>query len=160
MITYTEGAHDIRGLFNQRLRWKKGRLETFIRYRKLFFSKDKGHSRFLSWFVLPYALYGEIQMLFEPMFVALVASYTIITGDYLSAGLSAIFIFFTFIAAYLFGDREESPLYILLFPAMWILFYVLVFVEYFALLKSIGLLRAGKDIVWQNWSREGVAVNI
>lgn len=37
VICYTEGASEIFGLLNQRLRWKKGRFDTFIKYRRMFF---------------------------------------------------------------------------------------------------------------------------
>ncbi len=157
VIAYTEGASDFRGLYKQRLRWKKGRIDTFIKYRKLFFSTKKEHSKFLCWVVLPYALMGELQMLFEPMFFTLIWSYTFISGDYLSLGLSSLFIMFTFVSALLFGDKKTNKLIVFTFPAYWLLFHVLVAVEFLALLKSIELVTNQEDIVWQSWSRKGVA---
>ena len=35
-IAYTEGASSLKGLLKQRLRWKNGRLDTFIRYSNMF----------------------------------------------------------------------------------------------------------------------------
>lgn len=40
-IVYTEGPSDWKGLCDQRLRWKFGRILTFIKYQKLFFSVKK-----------------------------------------------------------------------------------------------------------------------
>jgi poly-beta-1,6-N-acetyl-D-glucosamine synthase len=156
VLTYTEGASEWKGLYKQRLRWKKGRIDTFIKYRNLFLSTNKAHSKFLSWIVLPYAAFGDFQMIFEPMFFTLIWAYTIISGDYLSVGLSSLFIFFTFAAAILFGDRKTNRLYILYFPVYWMLFYVLVGVEFLALIKSVELSLANQDVVWQSWARKGI----
>lgn len=155
-ITYTEGASDWPGLFKQRVRWKKGRIDTFKKYKKLFFSTDKKHSKFMSWVILPYAVFGEMQILFEPMFFALIWTYTLISRDFLSLGLSSLFIFFTFWAAIVFGDKKTNPLYLMLFPSFWLLFYGIVAVEFFALVKSIDMILSRKDVVWQNWQRQGI----
>ncbi len=156
VITYTEGASDFKGLYKQRLRWKKGRIDTFVKYRHLFCSRDDRHSKFLSWVVLPYAVLGEFQMIMEPLFFTAIWTYTFVSGDYLSAGISSLFIFFTYLSATVFGDRETNKLYVLLFPATWLMFYLLVGVEFFALLKSIELIRANQDVVWQSWARQGI----
>ena len=156
VVVYTEGASDLKGLYKQRLRWKKGRMDTFAKYRKLFFSTNSKHSKFLSWFILPYAILGEIQLMFEPMFFTLIWAYTIITGDYMSIGLSSLFILFTFVAAIIFGDTKVNKLNVFLFPSFWMLFYVLVLVEFFALIKSLDLIMAGEDVKWQNWARKGI----
>lgn len=52
-VIWTEGAPTFLGLAKQRVRWKYGRLVTFWRYRHLFFSLDRRHSRILSPLVLP-----------------------------------------------------------------------------------------------------------
>jgi len=160
VVAYTEGANTFNGLYKQRLRWKKGRIDVFMKYKKLFLSLHPQHSRFLSWLVLPYAALGDIQLLFEPMFFTLIWAYTFISGDFLSLGISSLFIFFTFLAATVFGDKYTNKLYILLFPAFWLIFYCLVAVEFLALLKSLDLLLSGKDVVWQRWQRQGIAKNI
>lgn len=156
VITYTEGASTLNGLYKQRLRWKKGRIDTFLKYKELFFSNKKHHSTFLSWVVLPYALIGEIQMLLEPMFFVLIWTYTFISGDYLSIGLSSLFMLLTFFFAIFFGDNKTSRLYFFTFLSCWLLFYVLIAIEFLALVKSIELALAKKDITWQRWQRQGI----
>ena len=94
--------------------------------------------------------------MFEPMFFTLIWAYTIITGDYMSIGLSSLFILFTFVAAIIFGDTKVNKLNVFLFPSFWMLFYVLVLVEFFALIKSLDLIMAGEDVKWQNWARKGI----
>lgn len=159
VITYTEGANSLKGLYNQRLRWKKGRIDTFVKYRHLFFSTKPGHSKFLSFIVLPYAVLGEIQMFFEPMLFTLIWTYTFISGDFLSIGISSLFIFFTYLSV-AFSERTLGSLIILLlFPAFWLLFYILVGVEFLSLLKAVEMVFSGKDVIWQKWSREGIEGN-
>jgi poly-beta-1,6-N-acetyl-D-glucosamine synthase len=156
VITYTEGASDLVGLYKQRLRWKKGRIDTFIKYKELFFSTNPQHSKFLSFVVLPFAVLGEFQLFLEPAFFTLVWTYTLLTGDFVSVTLSSLFIFFTFFAAIALGDKKTNIFYLLLFPAFWLAFYVLVFIEFLALNKSIELALAKKEVTWQQWNRKGV----
>lgn len=158
VVVYTEGASDIRSLYNQRLRWKKGRMDTFWQYRRMFFSRKKEHSTFLSWIVLPYAVLSEAQLLVEPVFFAVVWTYTLLTGDFLSVGLSSLFIFFTFLTSLVFGAHKQRAYYLFLFPAFWLLFYILVSVEFFALLQTIELIFQGRDIKWQKWERKGIQI--
>jgi hypothetical protein len=131
-------------------------MDTFMKYKVLFFSKHKLHSKFLSWVVLPYAVLSEAQLLFEPLFFALIWTYTFITGDYLSVGLSSLFIAFCFLAGTVFGDKETNKAYFFLFPSFWILFYLLVAVEFLSLVKSVELVLSNQDVVWQKWNRVGI----
>ncbi|MEX1123731.1 MAG: glycosyltransferase [Patescibacteria group bacterium] len=156
---YTEGASDFTSLINQRLRWKKGRFDTFIKYRRLFFSLDRRHNRFLSWFILPYAIFQEIQLLFEPVGIALLVTYSIISGDFVSLALGISFIFVSYLVAALFNHRKASWKVILLFPFTWPLFYLLMWVEYLALVKSLLMVLRGDEIVWQGWKRKGIEAN-
>lgn len=160
VLTYTEGASNLTGLYKQRLRWKKGRVDTFMKYKSLFFSRSKNHSKFLTWIVLPYALIGELQMLFEPMFFTLIWTYTFVSGDFLSLGLSSLFVLFTYFSAIVFGDRTTNKLYIFSFPATWLAFYVLVAVEFISLLKTIEMISAKQEVEWQSWARQGIGATI
>jgi poly-beta-1,6-N-acetyl-D-glucosamine synthase len=156
VVVYTEGANDLKGLYKQRLRWKKGRIDTFFKYNRLFLSRDKKHSKFLTFIVLPYAVLGEFQTLLEPLFFTAIWTYTFVSGDYLSAGISSLFILFTYISAIVFGDKETNRFEVLLFPFTWLMFYILVGVELLALLKSIELIWASQEIEWQSWDRKGI----
>jgi len=160
VVAYTEGASTLNGLYKQRTRWKKGRIDVFIKYRELFFSANPLHGKFMSWVVLPYAAMGDLQLLFEPMFVTLIWVYTFVSGDYVSLGISSLFVFFTFLSAILFGEKHTNRMYFLFFPSFWLLFYILVGVEFFALVKSIELYLSKKDVVWQSWQRVGIANTI
>jgi len=155
-IVYTEGASSIEGLINQRLRWKKGRFDTFLKYRSLFFSRDSSHSTWLSFFVLPFSLLAELQLLFEPIALGLLATYSIVTGDYVSLALGSLFVMVIYLVNALFSHEGVKLRYILLFPFTWPLFYILVWIEYIALMKGIRMVIRGDDIAWQRWDRVGV----
>jgi len=159
VLCYTEGASSILGLVNQRLRWKKGRFDTFMKYRRMFFSLDRNHNKFLSWFILPYSLLAEIQLLFEPLAITLLAAYSFISGDYLSLALGSLFVFVIYFVSAIFGENFNPGLLISYFYT-WPLFYFLVWIEYLALMKSLKLILRGEDITWQKWDRVGIKEKI
>jgi cellulose synthase/poly-beta-1,6-N-acetylglucosamine synthase-like glycosyltransferase len=156
VVCYTEGASDLKGLVSQRIRWKKGRLDTFIKYKFLFFSTADEHNAFLSFFVLPFSLLAEAQLVFEPIAIAIFIAYSIVTSEYLSLSIGLAFIALVFIAVSLFHDNRPRPLMILYFPFFWPIFYLLDWIESLALYKSISLIHSGKNVEWQKWQRQGV----
>lgn len=157
VICHTEGASDFRGLIEQRVRWKKGRFDTFIKYRTMFLSTEEPHNFFLSFFVLPFSLLAEIQLIFEPIAITILVTYSIITQEFLSLAVGILFIFLVYLATALFSGNRPRPLLIALFPFTWPLFYVLDWVEFMALWKSLKMLRRGQEVVWQKWDRRGVS---
>lgn len=156
VVCYTEGASDFKSLVSQRIRWKKGRLDTFIKYRSLFFSTADNHNVFLSFFVLPFSLLMEIQLLFEPIAIAVLVTYGILTSEYLSLAIGLLFIGLVFLAVSLFHVHRPRPILIAYFPFFWPLFYLLDWIEFLALYKSLQLIRSGKDVRWQQWQRKGI----
>jgi len=160
VICYTEGASTVHGLVSQRLRWKKGRMDTFLKYRSIFFSADwRRHNVFLSWFILPFSLLAEVQLFFEPISITFLATYSFVSGDYLSITLGALFVFVIYVVNAFFSHSKKSFWVLFLFPFTWPVFYFLVWVEYLALLKSLKMLLRGDDIEWQKWKRKGVVLN-
>jgi biofilm PGA synthesis N-glycosyltransferase PgaC len=157
VVCYTEGASDLKSLIAQRVRWKKGRLDTFIKYRSLFFSTDERHNTALSFFILPFSVLMEVQLLFEPLAVASIFAYTILTGEYLSISIGLGFIALVFIAVSVFHANRPRPQLVLYFPFFWPVFYMLDWIEFLALYKSIALIRKKKDVTWQSWQRQGIA---
>jgi biofilm PGA synthesis N-glycosyltransferase PgaC len=158
-ICYTEGASSLVGLVKQRLRWKKGRFEAFGRYKRMFLSTNFRHNKWLSWFILPFALLAEIQLLFEPFGISLLVIYSVITGDYSSLILGALFIGLIYIVVGLFTERARYWWIIPLLPFTWMIFYVLVWVEYMALLKTLTTTIRSEAISWQKWQRKGISGN-
>jgi poly-beta-1,6-N-acetyl-D-glucosamine synthase len=159
VLCYTEGAGSYMGLINQRLRWKKGRFDTFLRYRNMFFSLDRGHNKMLGWFILPFALFSEIQLLLEPIGATLLLTYSIISGEYVSLALSMLFVGISYFVVAVFGTRlswRERLSLLALWPITWPLFYLVVWIEFHALLRSWHMVLRGDNLEWQKWQREGI----
>ncbi len=160
VVCYTEGAADIKGLVSQRVRWKKGRFDTFWKYKRMFFSANENHNSWLSFFILPYAMLSEVQLLIEPIAISLLITYSIIASDYLSFAIGLLFIFQIYLVTSIFGDKGFKIGKILSFPFTWILFYFLVWIEFLSLVKSITMTIAGEEIEWQDWKRQGIQEEI
>lgn len=156
-IVYTEGAADFKGLIKQRLRWKRGRLETFINYRKMFFSGKRIHKKILSWLILPLAVFGDLQLFLELFFLIFVYIYSYLTNDYSSFISGIVVVNSMFVIQIFFDIRNKKNINLLLLaPIGWLLFYASTFVEFSALIKTIlGYLRK-EQVQWQRWNRKGV----
>jgi cellulose synthase/poly-beta-1,6-N-acetylglucosamine synthase-like glycosyltransferase len=159
-VVYTEGATTIDGLMKQRLRWKRGRFQTFSEHRHLFFSTKPGHNKFLTWLVLPLALFGDTQLFFELFFLGFLYLYSMAVGDF-SSFVSGVIVVSAMFAVQIFDDRAKTrPEMYLLAPVGWLLFYITTVVEYNALLRSMWGIATGKKIRWQRWKRAGIAAEI
>jgi poly-beta-1,6-N-acetyl-D-glucosamine synthase len=156
VLTFTEGASNILGLINQRIRWKKGRFDTFLKYRNMFFSADDRHNAFLSFFVLPYAMLSELQLLLEPIAISVLIAYSFTTSDFLSLTIGLFFILQIYIVTTFFHGLKPNLKILLSFPFTWTLFYLLVWIEFLSLYKSIKMSFEGTDITWQKWDRKGI----
>lgn len=160
-IVYTEAANTIKGLAAQRLRWKRGRFQTFFQHRSLFFSEKTAHNKLLSWLVLPLAVFGDIQLFFEAFFLLFLYIYSFITHDF-SSFISGIIVVSSMFFVQMWDDAKSDKsdlltLY-LLAPIGWILFYITTAVEYRALIKSVWGLATGQELAWQKWNRAGVTL--
>jgi cellulose synthase/poly-beta-1,6-N-acetylglucosamine synthase-like glycosyltransferase len=155
-IVYTEGASDLKGLMKQRLRWKRGRFETFREHRSLFFSVKREHNKLLTWVILPLAVFGDMQLGFEPFFLLVLYLFSLVTQDF-SAFISGVIVVSLMFFIQIFDDKQTRRLsYLLVAPVGWLLFYLSTIVEFNALLKSLwGLLRKQK-LHWQKWQRKGL----
>ena len=154
-IIYTEGASTIRGLMKQRLRWKRGRFETFRDHRSLFFSCRPEHNKLLTWVILPLACFGELQLGFEPLFILVLFLFSLVSQDF-SAFISGVLVVSVMFFIQLFDDKRTRQFsYLLLVPIGWLLFYVTTLVEFSALLQAVwGLIRK-RELKWQKWQRSG-----
>jgi cellulose synthase/poly-beta-1,6-N-acetylglucosamine synthase-like glycosyltransferase len=81
-VVHTEGPSDLWGLCRQRLRWKYGRLLTFLKYRDLFFSRRPDHNGWLTFVVLPVALFAELLLLLEPVLLSTFYGHTFYAKDF------------------------------------------------------------------------------
>lgn len=159
-IVYTEGPSDFLGLRRQRLRWKYGRLLTFYKYRHLFFSFKRRHNFYLSFLILPIALFAELLLFFEGILLAIFYVYTYYTNDYWPLAF-VLLLLAGVICLQILSDpntRYHKNLFWLA-PGAWIIFYIMDFVEYQALMASLWRIIRKHRLSWQSWTRLGVFEN-
>ncbi len=156
-VVYTEGASDIGGLMKQRLRWKRGRFETFKDNKQLFFSTEDRHVKMLTMIVLPLAYFGELQLSLELFFVGFLYIYSLWTHDFSSfiSGIIVVGSMF-FVQGFFAKEKNKKLSFYLLMPIGWLLFYVATFVELNALVRSVWGLMRKQEVKWQKWQRKGV----
>lgn len=157
VVCYTEGASRFVDLIKQRTRWKKGRFDTFYKYRSAFFSTNPKHNKLLTWFILPLSLITEMQLFLEPVAITLFLYLSYLKNDLVTLGFGVLFMLMGYVVYGLFNGEKVDLSLILYFPFTWLAFYLLNWVEYFALINSIKLIIQGKDIKWQSWSRVGIS---
>jgi cellulose synthase/poly-beta-1,6-N-acetylglucosamine synthase-like glycosyltransferase len=158
-MVYTEGAVSLAGLVKQRLRWKRGRFQTFFDHSSLFFSLRKGHNKLLTMVMLPLAYFGDIQLFCEVPFLAFLYVYSYLTHDFSSFISGVIVVSSMFLVQIAFdGKKKGKLLLIFLAPIGWLLFYISTYVEFSALIKSVWASIRKKEVVWQKWQRQGVGI--
>lgn len=143
-VAYTEHVLNFRDLIRQRFRWKYGRFQTFVKNYQMFFSHSSKYNKRLTWYMLPYALVGEMILFLEPLLVGYIVYITLRFGD-LSSMLSVYLIVTTFIWLLVLGEETEKTSTKLglafVLPVAYFLMYILSAVEYLALLTSIKKVR-------------------
>lgn len=157
-IVYTEGATTLQGLIKQRLRWKRGRFQTFFEHGDLFFSFRKKHNKLLTLVMLPLAWFGDAQLACELPFLSFLYVYSYLTTDFSSFISGIIVVGSMFFVQIAWGNVKDKPYLLLLAPIGWLLFYVSTYVEFQALIKSVYGGITGKKAVWQKWERKGCGV--
>lgn len=159
-IAYTEGPDSLDGLSKQRLRWKKGRLDTFIKHRSLFFGKSRGRKKFLTHFLLPTTLFYEFELIFEPLLTLYGVYYLYRTANFYPLLVWVMFTGVIYVIAFVFGSKKNSKIAFTFLPLYFVFSYVLTFVEVLAMYKSLKLLLSRRDVVWQKWDRKGIPFNL
>ena len=159
-VVYTEGPADWKSLGSQRLRWKFGRIQTYTKHSKLFLNPSSNYNAYLTFLVLPIAIYVELMLLLEPIILTLFYAYTFYTNDF---GPLVFMISFTasiILLQIIFDPKLRFHLnLVLLAPVAWLLFYAVDLVEFQALCRS-GIRFAKKEnLKWQTWARVGIVSN-
>lgn len=156
-VVFTEGPSDWKSLCSQRLRWKFGRLQTYIKHKSLFLNPRKDTNPYLTMLILPVAIYVELILLLEPILLAIFYGYSILANDF---GPLVFMISFTATVIWmqiLFDSKFKfhSNL-ILLAPIAWIMFYLIDLVEFLALCGSLKRFFRNQKLEWQTWARVGI----
>jgi cellulose synthase/poly-beta-1,6-N-acetylglucosamine synthase-like glycosyltransferase len=154
---FTEGPSDLKSLCLQRLRWKYGRILTFLKFRRLFLSFDRNHNKFLTLFVLPITLYCEALLIIAPFLLVAFYAYALATGG-LNA-LTYVVVFGAIVTLLQIASDRNSRYHrnlVVLAPVAWAVFYLVDAIEYQALMRSLYRLAIKRGPSWQRWQRQGV----
>lgn len=155
-IVYTEGPCDWTGLFNQRLRWRYGRILTFWKQRHMFFSMKTGSNFYLTWIALPLSLYADTLMLLDWAIIPFSLFYIFFLNAWYFCCLIVAMIFLTTLQVLLDTKRCFHANLILVSPFTWIMALTVEIVEFQALYRSIFRIVRGEGLKWQTWSRVGI----
>jgi cellulose synthase/poly-beta-1,6-N-acetylglucosamine synthase-like glycosyltransferase len=166
VIAYTEGVTKLNSLIRQRFRWKYGRMQSFVKNRSLFFSKDKKHTRQLAWLYLPFVVLSEFFLLLEPIFMGFVLYVALMYGGL--AGVLTVYLTVTFfnLINVISDDSENSKSKVrllMLVPFAYPLLLIMSYVDFIALVRSLARLpdlitRRNQGSHWQHVERVGKSV--
>ncbi|MDQ3123408.1 MAG: glycosyltransferase [bacterium] len=166
VLAYTEPVLKFSSLVKQRYRWKYGRMQTFVKHKSMFFSRQKKYDKRLTMYQLPYAILGELTLFIEPILLTFIILMSFVYGD--SKSLMGVYIIITaYITLNIFTENTESLKSKLSLipgiPAAYVLMYVVTVVEFYALIKSIlrmpKLLKPGKEKpTWEHVERAGATI--
>ena len=156
-VVYTEGPSDLKGLCNQRLRWKFGRFQTFFKHRDLFFSRDPKHSIYLTFLLLPLAVYAELLLILEGPLLLGFFAYSFYYSDFMPLLFMILLTTFVIVFQVLADSKLRFHANLLVMaPIAWVVFYIIDFVEFQALLRSAKRFIKREGLEWQRWVRVGV----
>ena len=166
-IVYTEAVPSFKSLIKQRTRWKYGRAQAFYKNWRLFFSLKKKHTYVLSWFALPVVLFNEVVGLLEPLSIAFIFVIGILYRSPETI-LSAVVLMSVFSVLGIMGNTHvrlrDRILISTAAPLMYLGFYVMIVVEYAALLNLVfklhrvsGSISNGR-VTWVSPERSGAVL--
>ncbi|HSG62585.1 MAG TPA: glycosyltransferase [Pseudomonadales bacterium] len=158
-VVFTEGPSEWKGLGKQRLRWKFGRLLTFIKHKSMFFNVSKANA-YLTCLLLPVAVFVEVVLLLQPLLMAFFYTYLLLSQNFmpllvLIGSMSALVLLQISIDAKSHFHRNI----VILAPIAWIMMYAIDWVEFKALCRSLKKLVRRQTLEWQVWQRVGLGNN-
>ena len=117
----------------------------------------RGQNKLLTNAILPFAIFGDIQLYFELCFIFVLFLFAFVTNDF-SFFVSGIgVVAFMFFVQMLFDETAyKGPKIYFLAPIGWLLFYLTTVVEVNALFRSMVGAYSRQRPVWQRWKRVGV----
>lgn len=155
VLTYTESVLNISELIRQRYRWKWGRSQTFLKNLNLFFNRDKRFNKGLTFVFLPYAIFSDIAYFLEPIFITFILYIVFIYGSIFTLITTLVVISAYIILNILLEPtitKNDKIKYCLIAPTMYFFFYLLSFVEYVSLIRTLFNLPTLRESISKNIS--------
>ncbi len=152
-LCVTEGASDLKGLINQRTRWRHGFLVCLLHRKDYILSTKKGI--YLTFVDFPLVLWGLLDILIYPLLFVVLSIQIIISRDILLFFVFYIIIPYSYL---MLLDKDVLAHKDLLkyLPILPFLFSIINIVEHIALLKASYRIIKRKDTAWTHWVRVGV----
>lgn len=152
-LCITEGATSVRGLLNQRTRWRHGYLECLRHHRNFMFSRKKG--MYLTLVDLPMQLIGVLELFLLPFILAMLGYLLIVNTNPFSLLIAYLIVPFVLIMLCdLRKKHSQISQWILIAPIMLMF---LEFIEYIALLKATYRTVRRRKTTWTVWKRSGAS---
>lgn len=154
-VCVTEGASDIRGLINQRTRWRHGFLQCALRRND--FTRKSNKGLYLSFVDFPLALLGVLEIYLYPLFLVFIYSqifFAVVSGNVAVVLISYLllpYVFFMLSEGRL-KKNDKSLKYVVLIP---VLFSFVNMIEFIALIKATYRMLTRRKTAWTRWQRSG-----
>jgi hypothetical protein len=107
--------------------------------------------------LLPLAVYAEFLLLLEGPLLTIFYGYSIFTSDFMPLAFVTLFLAFVVTVQIALDSKSKFHLNLLLLaPIAWIIFYIVDFVEFQALCRSLKRMANKEGLEWQKWTRVGL----
>jgi biofilm PGA synthesis N-glycosyltransferase PgaC len=152
-VCVTEGATTLKGLLDQRVRWRHGFIDCTIRRRDFVWSTQKG--KYLSFIDFPLSIIGLVEVFVYPLIILFLVQQVIF---YLFAPILLLsyllVVFILLLLSGLRGDAKISPVKAFLMP---IALSIIAILEYVALLIALYRTIRRQKTTWTVWRRSGAS---
>ena len=154
-IVHTEGPSTLRGLIKQRIRWKRGRIETIIRYKSETFSK-KSKNKLFFWIVVPLVYLDDIVIVFSAVFTLLLYVYSVEIVNYSYLYVLMAMTSLIYLLVFLGDNHDRNIKNMFIVPLVYFLSYPSMVIEAYALIIAYWTVITRRKVEWQKWQRRGV----
>jgi poly-beta-1,6-N-acetyl-D-glucosamine synthase len=153
-MVYTEGPSTWKGLRKQRVRWKRGRVETMHAYRSSVGSTLLTNRVFF-WMVMPLVYWQDIEFLLSAPFTVVMYVWCLASFNF-TPTLAALLLTGSLYALLFAQDRSTRiPSLLCTLPISWFLSHCIVFIESYALIMAYLTFWTKREVLWQKWDRQG-----
>jgi biofilm PGA synthesis N-glycosyltransferase PgaC len=154
-IAHTEGPSTLRELIKQRIRWKRGRVETTVEYTSETFSK-KSKNKLFFWFAVPLVYLDDIVMVFSVVLILLLYVYSVEIVNYSFLYVLMAMTSFIYLLVFVGDDHDRNIKNMIIIPLVFFLSHLSMVIEVSALIIAYWTVITRRKVEWQKWQRRGV----
>lgn len=158
-VVHTEGPSTLRGLIKQRIRWKRGRIETTVRYTREIFSKNSKNKLFF-WFVVPLVYLDDIVLVLSVVLTLLLYIYSLEIVNYSFLYVLMAMTSFIYLLVFLEDDHNRNIKSMIIVPLVYFLSHLSTVIEVYALITAYWTVITRRKVEWQEWQRSGVTPDV